>query len=269
MTRSTTTTSPARAVTLSILFFAALTSVLMSGCAKPDQQPEQTSTPPQATQPQATQPPPATTKQPEPQKETEPAPPTLSEVQSAITRVYEDTVILDPNRFLVGDLDGDGSQDLAAVVRPVRAKLPEINSELARWRIGDPRKVVVTKLTKGIVQLNPPSPIPVRAAQGDVLMVVIHGHGSTGWRNPEAMNTYLLKNAVGNGMSLHTSKEALVVAKSKNKPLHFKGDVIKQTLGAEMGFLFWTGSAYAWHPLENKRAQDRRSSLPPQTRSSG
>lgn len=245
--RSTIATSPARAITLSLLFFAAVTFVLMSGCAKPDQQPAETSTPPQAPQPPA-----AATKQPEPQKEIQPAPPTLSEVQSAIARVYEDMVILDPNRFLVGDLDGDGSQDLAAVVRPVRGKLPEINSELARWKITDPRKVFVPKLTKGLVQ-PPPAPPPVLADKGDLLMVVIQGHGPNGWRAPEAMSTYLLKNAVGSDITLQTLKEAQNGAKDKRRPVNLRGDVIKQRLGEETGFLFWTGADYAWHPLQSHK----------------
>jgi hypothetical protein len=92
-------------------------------------------------------------------------------------------------------------------------------------------------------------------------MVVIHGHGASGWRNQEAMSTYLLKNAVGSGMSLQTMKEASSAAKSKANPVNLRGDVIKQTLGGEPGFLFWTGADYAWHSLKNNKVPDRQSTV--------
>lgn len=252
--RRITDASPARAFTLSICFFVAVTSVVLCGCAKPGQEPAETKS---STPAQPAQPPPAATQQPEPQKAAEMGPPKLSEVQSAIARVYENTVTVDPDRFLVGDLDGDNSQDLIAVVRPVRGMLSEINSELARWRLQDPRKVNVPKVTKGM-QMNPAMPAPVRAEQSDSLMVVIHGHGPNGWRNPEAMNTYLLKNAVGSGISLQSWKEAQRAARGKGRPVNLRGDVIKQSLGGEPGFLFWTGADYAWHPLQKSKTSDRR-----------
>jgi hypothetical protein len=256
-----TETSSARAIMLSACFFVAVTSALLCGCAKPAQQSTETASPPKAAQPS-----PTPTKRPEPPKAIETAPPTLAEVQSAITRVYESTLTVDSNRFLAGDLDGDGSQDLVAVVKPITTRLPEINSELARWKIEDPHKVFVPRITKRL-QMNPPAPDPVRANKGDVLMVVIHGHGPNGWRDPEAMNTYLLKNAVGSGISLRTMKEAQSMARDKKRPLNLRGDVIKQTLGGESGFLFWTGADYAWHSLQSDKTPDRQSPKPLNTRS--
>jgi hypothetical protein len=260
-------TSSLKATTLSVCFFVAVTSAVLCGCAKPGQQQAETASSPQAAQPpQATQPPPTAIKQPEPVKAIETAPPRLQEVQSAIARVYEGTMTVDANRFLAGDLDGDGSQDLIAVVKPVRAMLPEINSELARWRIEDPRKIFVPKITNRL-QTMPKAPDPVFANEGDVLMVVIHGHGPNGWRAPEAMNTYLLKNAVGNGISMQKMKEAMSFARGKKRPLNLRGDVIKQTLGGEPGFLFWTGADYAWHSLQNNKTPERQSSQRLSTRS--
>jgi hypothetical protein len=186
----------------------------------------------------------------------------LSEVQAAITRVYEDSVTVDPKNFLVGDFDGDGSQDLVAVVSPVATMLPRLNSELARWKLEDPRQVTSPAL-EGLPRPSPPP--PVRAAEGERLLVVIHGSGPEGWRNSEAMSTYLLKNAVGSSLSPQPLKQALVEVRnhrSKKNLLALRGDVIKQTLGRERGFLFWTGADYAWHPLDNQRAVDRRP-IPP------
>jgi hypothetical protein len=259
--RRITDGSSARAIILPVYFFVAVTSAVLCGCAKPAQQSAETASPPKAAQPS-----PMPTKQPESPKTIEPGPPKLADVQSAITRVYEATMTVDKNRFLAGDLDGDGSQDLVAVVKPITAKLPEINSEFARWKLEDPRKVFVPKITKRL-QMNPPAPDPVRANQGDVFMVVIHGHGPNGWRDPEAMNTYLLKNAVGSSISMQPMKEALSTARGKKRPLNLRGDVIKQTLGGEQGFLFWTGADYAWHSLQNNKPPDRQSSQRLNTRS--
>jgi hypothetical protein len=258
-------TSSARAITLSVCFFITATFAVLCGCAKPGQQPAETTS-----QPRPAQPPPAETKKPEPkpepQKAHEMGPPTLSEVQSAVARVYGGTVTLDTNRFLAGDLDGDSSQDLVAVVKPVAAMLPDINSELARWKIEDPRKVFVPTLVASL-RRKPTVPAPVFADRGDVLMVVIHGHGASGWRDPEAMNTYLLKNAVGSGITLQTMKEALAASRGKNRSINLRGDVIKQTLGGEAGYLFWTGVDYAWHSLQNNKTTDKRPAARLATRS--
>src|SRR5688500_1565172 len=55
----------------------------------------------------------------------------LIEVESAIKRVFKDAAVLDPNHnpnFLAGDFNGDQSQDLAVILKPVRSE--EHTSEL-------------------------------------------------------------------------------------------------------------------------------------------
>lgn len=245
MMRKTTGASTKRSITLSVCIFAAVISAVLWGGEKSDQQSAEAV--PVST-PKAVQPPPAMNSRPEPGPIAKSTTAKLSEVQSAILRVYEGTLTVNPNNFLVGDFDGDGSQDLVAVASPISGMLPRLNSELARWKLEDPRKVTFPEL-KGLPQ-NPPPPAPVRAEEGEQLLVVIHGSGPGGWRNPEAMNTYLLKNAVGSGIGAQSLKQALVATrgnKGKGNLLTLRGDVIKQTLGGEKGFLFWTGADYAWH----------------------
>src|SRR2546423_10759288 len=128
--RKTRIATTARSVMLTACFFVAIISALLWGGAKPDQQLAESASPPQAVQP-----PPTTIKRPEPVKVGKSTPPKLSDVQSTITRVYEGTLTVNPNNFLVGDFDGDGSQDLVAVVSPITAMLPRLNSELARWKL--------------------------------------------------------------------------------------------------------------------------------------
>jgi hypothetical protein len=261
--RKTRGASTARSVMLTAAFFVAIMSAILWGGVKPEQHLAEPASPPQAVQQ-----PPTTTKTPEPGKVAKATPPKPGEVQSAILRVYEGTLTVDPNSYMVGDFDGDGSQDLVAVVSPITEMLPRLNSELARWKLEDPRKVTFPELKD--LPRNPPPPAPVKAEEGERLLAVIHGSGPVGWRNPEAMNTYLLKNAVGSSMGPQPLKQALIAVrgnKGKDNLLSLRGDVIKQTLGKEKGFLFWTGADYAWHPLDNNRMIDRHSALSPHARS--
>lgn len=235
-------------------FFFVVASVALCGCAKPHKQTAEAASQSQATQPTA-----VATEASKPEEAITATPPHTVAIQAAITRVYEGTVTLDQNRFLVGDFDKDGSQDLVAVVRPIKEKLAAINDELARWKLEDPHKVFVLRSVKDVQRNLQTPPDPVIATQNDLLLAVVHGHGPYGWRNTEATNAFLLKNAVGTQMTLEPYKGALAATRGKRGLLTLRGDVIKQTLGRERGFIFWTGAAYGWHSLNEKKAIDRRS----------
>jgi hypothetical protein len=67
-----------------------------------------------------------------------------------------------------------------------------------------------------------------------------------GWRDPQATQTFLLKNAVGSGMESHQSKD--VVTKSQGKKLpQLRGDVIGEVLGGTSGYLYYSGATYSWY----------------------
>ena len=40
---------------------------------------------------------------------------------------------------------------------------------------------------------------PLRVEENELLLAVIHGYGTQGWRDAQATQTYLLKNAAGVG----------------------------------------------------------------------
>lgn len=165
-----------------------------------------------------------------------------------MARVYGDAVTVDTRRapsYLVGDFNGDGSEDIAVVVKPARDKLGEINNEFANWIVEDPRAVGLPDPHKNVQKLPQPS-APVKVKDNDLLLVIIHGYKKEGWRNPEARQTYCLYDAVGGSMTSDPVKDLLGSQGNKNEATR-GGDVIKETLAGEQGFIYWTGAKYAWH----------------------
>jgi len=175
--------------------------------------------------------------------------PALTEVQAALARIYQDTVTIDVGKsepVLLGDFNGDGSPDLAVVVRPGgEGALPKLNSEYANWIVEDPRTVVLPDATKAVQQLPKPE-APPRIQPNDILLVVLHGYGQSGWHHPYARQTFLLCNAVGENMRARPLREVLRGGR-KNIQSQSQGDVIAEKLSGYDGFLYWINGKYAWH----------------------
>jgi hypothetical protein len=178
-------------------------------------------------------------------------PPQPTEAQEAIRRVYGQTVFVEsslPKYFIAGDFNGDNSIDLGVVVRPTPGQIANLNHELANWIRCDPQKVkppVPQPHGRLLLQMVEPTVID----EHDLLLAVVHGYGPQGWRNPQARQSYLLKNAVGAGIKSTPFNEAIkMVGKYKNPP-RLRGDVVSQTLDNKQGLLYYTGAKYAWHRL--------------------
>ncbi|HYY95585.1 MAG TPA: hypothetical protein VE713_13775, partial [Pyrinomonadaceae bacterium] len=126
------------------------------------------------------------------------APPQAPEVRAALERTYKGAVTFDERgQTVVGDFNGDGSEDLMVEVHPAPNRLSELNDELSNWIAADPRKVQPPDPRnfdphQGVQKLAA-APARPQVEAGDALVVVIHGYKESGWRNPEAMQTYLLK----------------------------------------------------------------------------
>jgi hypothetical protein len=177
------------------------------------------------------------------------ATPKLAEVQEAVTRVCQDSVTIDTSRsepFFTGDFNGDGSQDLAVIVKPAKGALSKLNSEYANWIIEDPLKVVMPDPNKAVQRL-PKAPGPARVQQDDILLLILHGYRREGWHHPLARQTFLLRNAVGENIRAQSLNEASKAAGDKNAPTQLPGDVIKEKLAGQDGFLYWTNAKYVWH----------------------
>lgn len=225
---------------LSVYLYLFLVPVVtgLAGCARPEQPAVEAPPPAQPASPPAPPPPPSPTVLPKPQP---------AEIQAKINSVYQGTVNTDNSHdpaFLVGDFNGDLSQDVAIVVKPVDGKLEEINHEFANWMRGDPLRAVLPN--PKVVLQEKRAGEKVRIERGDILLAVIHGYGPEGWRNREATQTYLLRNSVGSDMRTQSKKDLIATAKKGAKLPSIGGDVLRETLGGRAGFVYYNGARYLW-----------------------
>lgn len=160
--------------------------------------------------------------------------PKLNEVQNKIKTVFKDAAVLNPNHnpnFFSGDFNGDASQDLAVILKPVN--LEEMNRQFAPWLVRDPRSNTSTRVRPQI-------------EKDDTLLAVIHGFGTNDWRDPDATQTFILKNVVGNDMKVQTGKE-FAEANSGRKLPRPQGDLIGETIDGTRGYLYFATSNYSWY----------------------
>jgi len=170
------------------------------------------------------------------------SPPNPDEVRKAVSRVFRKVASPDFSRkpaFIVGDFNGDGSEDLAVLVKPNDGQVGEINNELANWILEDPGNVPPRRIDS-----HAPAK-PARAEKHEILLAVIHGAGP-GWRSPEAKQTYLLKNEGATTMTLMSLTD-LQAAKGKRELPPLRGDAINETVNGKSAIIYWTGSKYAWY----------------------
>ena len=163
--------------------------------------------------------------------------PTLAEVNDAVTRVFKNAAAIDakhePN-FFTGDFNGDDSQDIAVILLPEKEKLAEMNQEFPPWILKDPLSVAYRPTT------------PLRIAAGDVLLAIIHGYGPTGWRDDQATQTYLLKNAVGLEVKAYPKSDFAKANQGKKLP-RLSGDLIGENLSGKSVYLYFDGAQYSWY----------------------
>ena len=160
--------------------------------------------------------------------------PKLPEVQEAVHRVFKDDAVIDGSAnpgFFTGDFNGDASEDLAVVLKPAPNKIADLNEQYPAWLLRDPFS---------------PERAAVSVEEGDVLLAIIHGYGDNDWRDSQATQTFLLKNAVGSNICVKTTQEFLKANSGKRLPRP-QGDLIAQTLRGNNGYLYYANANYAWY----------------------
>lgn len=234
-------------IRLCFYLMVAVATIGAFGCAKPEQ-PVLESSP----QTQAETPPPTAVSD----APIEVPPPQPAEVEAKINTIFKGAVTIDTSHgpaFIAADFNGDKSQDIAVIVKPVESKLVEINDELANWMLGDPLKVALPD-PKVFLRKESSAPEKVRVGNGDTLLAVIHGYAPEGWRNSEATQTYLLRNAVGSEMKTSLKQDLIAARKKGLKIPPVLGDVLDEKIGGQTGFVYYNGATYGWFDPKTYKA---------------
>jgi hypothetical protein len=208
--------------------------VILCGCSKSQ---EPVAEAPVLPQNVGTSPAPLTAQANQPQQISKLPSPQMTEVQQAVKRVFKEAVLIDTSHqptFIVGDFNGDHSQDIAVVLKPASDKLSELNEEAPTWILRD---------LAGPTQPGSPR---LRVGAKDKLLAIIHGYDGQGWRDHQATQTYLLKNAAGSGMAAHSAKDFLATHQGSKLP-KLQGDLVGEELGGKSGYLYYAGATYSWY----------------------
>jgi len=153
-----------------------------------------------------------------------------------VRRVFKDAALLDTSRnpnFITGDFNGDSSQDIAVILKPAPGKIAQMNEEIPSWILKDP-----------FVTNQPATPLHV--GENELLLAVVHGYGPNGWRDPQATQTFLLKNAVGSSPKSEDKNQFVTANRGKKLP-RLRGDLIGEVLRGKPGYLYYADATYAWY----------------------
>jgi hypothetical protein len=142
------------------------------------------------------------------------------------------------NSLMTGDLDGDGVEDAVIVARAKNAfggQIPfgyrVIDPYFSAFGYGNPM------ITGGMAEEHP---------DGNYMVLVIHGAGPEGWRNPKPKAKFVMINLPFNTINVAT----INVEKKKNKPPKEETAIVLEEDGsAQSSIVVWTGRAYKWKDM--------------------
>ncbi len=171
-------------------------------------------------------------------------PPTRTDAADALVRAFSGTLQLDATRaeaLVAGDFNGDQSPDLIAPVRPIEARLDDLNDTLtANWLVQDPAITPVPRTPRD----------PVVVAKHDRLLAVVHGYGPSGWRARAARQAYLLTGGPDGSIEVRTWQSLVAQAAHAQRRLELpqlRGDLVYDGTGQR--FLYFAGFRYAWQTI--------------------
>src|SRR6185503_10610265 len=96
-----------------------------------------------------------------------------------------------------------------------------------------------------------PSTAPVLLDKEERVLVVIHGHEASGWRNPEARQVYVLKVPIAAKLVVERRDDFVArPQRGTTRPPLIPGDVMWEAGGSRA--LYWTGAQYAWYGVPSR-----------------
>jgi hypothetical protein len=171
--------------------------------------------------------------------------PKLNEVSDAVHRVFKSAAVIDSGlnpSFVAGDFNGDAIQDIAVVIRPGPGKSSEMNQDYPPWLLRDALNPTMQR--SGVLRVN----------DNELLLAIIHGYGSNDWRDPQATQTFLLKNAVGSDLEVFPGKEFVKANKGKRIP-PVRGDFIGGKIRGNQGYIYYSVATYGWFDPNNYKGE--------------
>lgn len=156
----------------------------------------------------------------------------------AVTHYLHEPERAEWNSLMTGDLDGDGVEDAVIVARAKNAfagQIPfdykVIDPYFSAFGYGNPM------ITGGLGEEYP---------DGNYMVLVIHGSGPEGWRNPKPKAKYVMINLPFNTINVAT----INIETKKNKPRKEETAIILEEDGSsQSSMVVWTGRGYKWKDM--------------------
>jgi hypothetical protein len=182
-------------------------------------------------------------------------PPTDAEVRPVLVRSFAGAVLPDDRDarwFAIGDFDGDGCADLAALVRVRDAEAAgALAGPSTAFRLQD-------------AAAPGPLPSPGRVGADERFLAVVHGVPGGSWSDGAvARPLHLVRGGPRAGLRSRPLAGLPDAVRMRIARAHV-GDVLAGTRAGAPGFVFWNGAAYVWAELPEAKAATGggRSSLP-------
>ena len=160
--------------------------------------------------------------------------PPASEAQTIISAQFgSQFVLLQDFPVLVGDFNGDGSEDAVFVATAHGG----IQTTSDRYRVFDPSSdyfgIGDPKITSQFA-----SPYP----DGPRYLLIIHGNGTEGWHAKQPKERFVLINVAFDHISIGH------IEKTKKRVTKVIDNIGLEETGLLNSFLYWNGRRYKWSP---------------------
>ena len=153
--------------------------------------------------------------------------------------LHDDTDRAQWNTLMTGDLDGDGVEDAVIVARAKNAfggQIPfhytVVDPYYSAFGYGNPR------VTAGMTDEYP---------DGNYMVLVIHGAGPEGWRNPKPKAKFVMINLPFN--TINVAQIDLNEKKKNKAPKEQTAIILEEDGTNQSSIVLWTPRGYKWRDM--------------------